>query len=130
MIVVDASVLAVALLDSHADGARARARLHGEDMAAPALIDFEVASVWRGLARAGTLSDARAEDALEDLRSLPLQRADHLPLLARCWELRHNLSAYDASYVALAELLGTVLVTGDRRLSNATGPRCPIEILS
>lgn len=129
MLVVDASVLAVALLDDARDGDAARARLHGEQLVAPALIDLEVVSVWRGLARGGRLDARRARLALEDLRALPLQRVDHTRLVDRCWELRDNLTVYDAAYVALAEALGATLLTGDARLSKATGPRCAIEVL-
>lgn len=129
MLVIDASVLAVALLDDHQDGDAARARLRGEQLAAPALIDLEVTSVWRGLARAGHLDPRRAGFALDDLRDLPIHRVEHTPLLARCWELRDNLTIYDAAYVALAEALQTTLLTGDRRLARATGPRCTFEVI-
>lgn len=129
MLVVDASVLAVALLDDARDGDAARTRLHGEQLVAPALIDLEVVSVWRGLARGGRLDARRAGLALEDLRALPVQRVDHTRLVERCWELRDNLTVYDAAYVALAEALGATLLTGDARLSKATGPRCAIEVL-
>lgn len=129
MLVVDASVLAVALLDDAADGDAARARLRGERLVAPALIDLEVVSVWRGLARGGHLDAKRARLALADLRALPLQRVDHTRLVERCWELRENLTVYDAAYVAVAEALGVPLLTGDARLSKATGPRCVIEVL-
>jgi predicted nucleic acid-binding protein len=61
--------------------------------------------------------------------AMPLQRASHRPLLARCWELRDNLSVYDASYVALAEALGASLLTGDQRLAGAAGSRCHVEVL-
>ena len=125
MIVIDASVLATALGDDGEDGANARERIRGEDLAAPEIIDLEVASVWRR-----TLSDERrAALALADLTELPLRRAPHLPLLPRCWELRHNLTPYDASYVALAEVLEAVLLTADRRLARARGIRCPIDAL-
>ena len=125
MIVIDASVLATALGDDGEDGARARARIRGEDLAAPELIDLEVVSVWRR-----TLTDARRVAlALADLDEIPLRRARHLPLLARCWELRENLTPYDASYVALAEALDATLLTADRRLGRAPGPRCEIEAL-
>lgn len=85
MLVIDASVLAVALLDDGPDGDAARNRLHGEQLTAPALIDLEVVSVWRGLAH---LDPRRVGFALDDLRDLPIQRVAHAPLLARCWELR------------------------------------------
>lgn len=130
MIVIDASVLAVALLDDGQDGDTVRNRLLGEELAAPSLIDLEVASVWRGLARAGRLDPRRVGLALDDLRDLPIQRADHTPLLTRCWELRDNLTIFDAAYVALAEALQVPLLTGDRRLARSTGPRCTIEVMT
>jgi predicted nucleic acid-binding protein len=129
VIVVDASVLAPALADDGADGDRARSRLLGEALAAPELIDLETVSVLRGRVRSGQLDARRAALALTDLAELPLQRAAHRPLLARCWELRDNLTTYDASYVALAELLELPLITADAGLANAPGPRCAIELL-
>ena len=130
MLVVDASVLAVALLDDGRDGDAVRDRLRGEQLAAPALIDLEVASVWRGLARGGHLDPRRVRLALDDLQELPLQRVEHTSLLVRCWELRDNLTIYDAAYVALAEALQAPLLTGDRRLARSTGPRCTIEVVT
>jgi predicted nucleic acid-binding protein len=125
--VVDASVLAVALADDGPDGDAVRRRLRGERLAAPELIDLEVASVLRRHVRRGELDDRRAAQALSDLVDLPLRRAPHRPLLARCWELRRNLTVYDAAYVALAEALDTTLLTADVRLARSTGPRCEIE---
>jgi predicted nucleic acid-binding protein len=130
VIVVDASVLAAALADDSADGDAARGRLHGQDIAAPELIDLEVVSVLRRQLSRGKLAPRRALLALEDLLHLPLQRAPHRALLTRCWELRDNLSVYDAAYVALAEALGTPLVTADTRLAKAPGVRCTIELLA
>ena len=129
MIVVDASVLAVALADDGQDGDHARARLRGEQLTAPDLVDLEVASVWRRQIRDGAMDARRAALALADLAALPLRRAAHKALLARCWELRDNLTIYDASYVALAEALEVTLLTGDGRLARSAGPRCPIEVL-
>lgn len=129
MIVVDASVLAVALADDGLDGDHARARLRGEHLTAPELLDLEVASVLRRQLREGAIDARRAALALADLTALPVQRAPHRPLLTRCWELRDNLTIYDAAYVALAEALRASLLTGDRRLARATGPRCHIEVL-
>lgn len=129
MLVIDASVLGVALLDDGQDGDTVRDRLRGEQLAAPALIDLEVASVWRGLARGGHLDPRRVRLALDDLQELPLQRVEHTSLLWRCWELRDNLTIYDAAYVALAEALQAPLLTGDRRLARSTGPRCTIEVM-
>jgi len=123
VLVIDASVLAVALLDDGPDGDLVRHRLRGERLAAPALIDLEVVSVWRGLARGGHLDARRVGQALDDLQDLPIQRVEHTPFLIRCWE-------YDAAYVALAEALQAPLLTGDRRLARATGPRCAIEVMN
>lgn len=130
MLVVDASVIATALGDDARDGDRARARIRGEGLAAPELMDLEVASVLRRQLRAGAIDLRRAELALADLAALRVQRVPHEPLLRRCWELRDNLTIYDAAYVALAEALDADLLTADRRLARATGPRCQIEVLS
>lgn len=130
MLVVDASVLAVALADDGVDGDTARARLRGEDLAAPELLDLEVASVLRRQTMGGVIDARRADLALADLNAIPLQRAPHQPLLARAWELRENLTIYDAAYVSLAEALQVRLLTGDKRLARAPGPRCHIEVLN
>lgn len=129
VIVVDASVLATALGDDNTDGDVARTRLMEETLAAPELIDLEVSSVLRRLVRVGSLPPRRAELALSDLMALPLRRVPHRALLPRCWDLRDNLTIYDAAYVALAEALDVTLVTSDVRLSRAPGPRCPVEVL-
>jgi predicted nucleic acid-binding protein len=129
VLVVDASVIATALADDADDGDRARARIRGEGLAAPELMDLEVASVLRRQLRAGAIDLRRAEFALNDLAELPVRRVSHEPLLLRCWQLRDNLTVYDAAYVALAEALDADLLTGDRRLASATGPRCRIEVL-
>lgn len=130
MLVVDASVLVPALADDGPDGDAARARLRDQRLAAPELIDLETASVIRRGLLFGGLDDRRAALALADLADLPLRRAPHRPLLARCWELRENLTPYDAAYVALAEALGAPLVTADAWLAGAPGPRCPVELLT
>jgi len=96
---------------------------------APQAPDLETTSVIRRQLRTGHLDARRAGLALGDLVGISLRRAPHRPLLARCWELRHNLTVYDAAYVALAELLDVVLVTADARLAHATGSCCPIELL-
>lgn len=129
MIVVDASVLTVALVDDGVDGDRARSRLRGERLAAPELVDLEVLSVLRGLVRSGQVLPRRASLAIDDLRAMPIERVPHRRLLERCWELRDNITPYDAAYVALAEALEVPLVTGDARLARSTGPRCRIEVL-
>ncbi len=129
MIAVDASVIVTALGDDGPDGDRARARLRGERLAAPHLIDLEVISAWHRLAAAGELDSRRVHLALSDLRALRVDRVRHGALLDRCWELRDNLTIYDAAYVALAEVLEVTLLTADSKLSNAPGVRCTIEIL-
>lgn len=129
MIVVDASILATALADDGQDGQRARARLAGERLSAPHLADVEVLSAWRRLAAAGHLSEHRAALARADLRALPMERVPHAPLLDRCWELRANMTVYDAAYVALAELMDAPLLTADAKLSTTPGPACVIEVL-
>ena len=95
----------------------------------PELADLEVESVLRRQLRAGAIDARRARLALDDLAALPARRAPHRPLLVRCWELRDNLTPYDAAYVALAEALHATLLTGDRRLAQAPGTHCEIEIM-
>lgn len=129
MIVVDASVLAPALADDGADGDRVRARLRGEQLVAPELVDLEVLSTLRRAARAGRLDERRSGQALEDLAALPLRRVSHFSLLPRVWELRDNLTAYDASYVVLAEALDALLLTADGGIGKASGVRCQVEVL-
>jgi predicted nucleic acid-binding protein len=129
VIVADASVLVVALADDGPDGDQARARLRGERLTVPELADLEVASVLRRQIRAGAIDARRARLALADLAVLPARRAPHRPLFPRCWELRDNLTIYDATYVALAEAIDALLLTGDQKLARANGPQCPIEIL-
>ena len=129
MIVVDASVLTVALVDDGVDGDRARSRLRGERLAAPELVDLEVLSVLRGLVRSGQVLPRRASLAIDDLQAMPIERAPHHRLLEGCWELRDNITSYDAAYVALAEALEVPLVRGDARLARSTGPHCRIEVL-
>jgi predicted nucleic acid-binding protein len=130
VVAVDASVIAPALTNEEELGDRLRERLERERLVAPALIDLEVASAWRGQVRAGRLSAGRAEVAFSDLAALRLERTRHGPLMGRIWELRDNLSAYDASYVALAEALDTILLTGDERLARAPGIQCEVELLT
>jgi len=130
VIVVDASVVVTALGDDGPDGDHARERLRGERLAAPHLLDLEVCSAWRQLHAAGHLDQRRVELALADLTALGITRVPHIPLLSRCWELRANLTIYDAAYVALAEALDAVLLTADQRLSGAPGPRCRMELLT
>jgi predicted nucleic acid-binding protein len=131
LIVVDASVLANALGDDGPDGRRARSEMRGAgDLAAPDLVDVETVAVIRRRWLAGTISDRRFSAAVDDLAALDLDRYPTRPLMRRAYELRANVTAYDAAYVALAELLGCELLTGDRRLAQAPGPRCAIRLLA
>lgn len=104
--------------------------LRGARLAAPEVLDLEVVSVLRRLVGAGRMTATRAGLALRDLRDLPIERASHLMLVERCWELRANLTPYDAAYVALAEACDAPLLTADARLAAAPGPRCRIEVIT
>ena len=130
MLVVDASVLVTALVDDDADGDAGRARLRGEELAAPELIDLEVVSALRCAVSTSAMPSRRAFLAIVDLIGMPLVRAPHHRLLTRCWELRENLTPYDAAYVALAEALGAPLLTADARMASAPGIRCAVEIVA
>ena len=130
MVVVDASVLVTALGDDGADRDQPRGRLRGERLAVPELVDPEVASVLRRLLLAGLLPLRRAELAMSDLAALALRRVPYRPPLPRLWQLRQNLTVYDAVYVALAELLGTTLLTADSRLAGAPGLGCEVELVA
>lgn len=130
MIVVDASVLANVVGDDAGAGSAARGKLrHGDDLAAPDLVDVETVAVLRKRWFAGAISDERFAEAVEDLERLDLERVPVLRLMRRAYELRANISAYDACYVALAELLDCELLTADERLARAPGPRCSIRVL-
>lgn len=126
MIVVDASVVVSALVSSDAAGHWAEGILFGCELAAPHLMLIEAANMLRRAQLAGAISLPEAELAHEDLIELSVEFVPHAPLAARASELRENLSIYDASYVALAEELAVPLATLDRRLTRASGPRCPI----
>lgn len=129
MIVLDASAAVDWLLQTPT-GLRTEKRIfsQSESLHTPHLLDLEVAQVLRRLIRDGTVSVRRAEEALQDLLDLRIARYPHVVLLSRIWQLRHNFSAYDAAYVALAEGLGATLVTHDRRLASASGHHAVIEL--
>ncbi|HEY5199754.1 MAG TPA: type II toxin-antitoxin system VapC family toxin [Acidothermaceae bacterium] len=129
MIVVDASVLANVVGDDGADGDRARAAVAGQDVSVPDLADVEVVSVLRRRWLAKTMTARRFAAAIDDLAMLPADRYPASPFMPRAYELRANVSAYDATYVALAEHLDCSLVTADARLASAPGPRCAITVL-
>ncbi len=128
MIVV-ASAAAVDALTAVNGTDELRAHLAREELHAPHLIDFEVVSALRGLTLGGYLSASRAEDLLTDFNDLPLQRWPSADALRRrAFQLRNNLSAYDAAYVALAEAIGCPLVTRDGRLARSSGHNAQIEV--
>lgn len=130
MIVVDASaVLEVLMQTPRAATVAARLFSPGESLHAPYLLDVEVAQVLRRYAQTAVLTDQRAREALDDLLDFPIERYPHTTLLPRVWDLRHNLTAYDALYVALAETLQAPLVTRDGRLASAPGSTARIDLI-
>lgn len=130
MIVLDASVVLELLLATPAAAPLLdRVFSPAESLHAPELLDLEVAQVLRRYCAAGDLEPERAEQALADLADLAVTRYPHLPFLPRIWQLRHNVTAYDAAYVALAEALQAPLLTRDARLARATGHPATIEPL-
>lgn len=122
-LVIDASTLVAALVDSGPDGRWAE-KLLTSDLAAPHLLPVEVANVLRRAANAGEITDDIASLAHADLLDLRVTLVAYETVAVRAWELRHNLTAYDAWYVAVAELLNAPLATLDQRLVNASGPTC------
>ncbi|HKU87967.1 MAG TPA: type II toxin-antitoxin system VapC family toxin [Casimicrobiaceae bacterium] len=129
MIVVDASALIEVLLNTSA-APRIADRLfdRGETLHAPHLLDVEVAQVLRRYARTGEISAPRADAALEDFTAFPIARYPHQPFLPRIWQLRNNATAYEAAYLALAEVLDAPLLTRDSRLARSIGHRARIEL--
>lgn len=128
MIVVDASVMLEVLLRTPAAAAAREALESGGALHCPHLLDVEVAQVLRRYVRSGELDAARAAAALGDLADFPLVRHPHALLLDRIWELRDNVTAYDAAYLALAEALDAPLVTRDARLAAAPGVRAAVRV--
>ncbi len=130
MIVVDASALIEVLLRTSASPAVER-RLFAsrQTLHAPHLLDVEVAQVIRRYVASGDIEAERGRTALTDLVQFPIRRYPHDVLLPRIWELRNNISAYDAAYVALAEALDAPLLTRDRRLAAAASPLSVVELV-
>jgi predicted nucleic acid-binding protein len=128
VIVIDASAALDWLLKTPV-GLRIEERIYAEPTVhAPHLLDTEVAQVLRRFVREGSVSAPRAEIAIATLMDAGIERYSHWQLLPRIWQLRHNLTAYDAAYVALAELLDATLVTRDRKLSGASGHNVRIDL--
>lgn len=128
-LVVDASALVEFLLGTRRGWTiRPTLTSRAVDLHVPSLCDVEVASALRGLVRRNRLEPARAQAALQDYRDLPVARHPHLALLDRVFELRDNLSSYDAVYVALAEALDAALGSGDRRLLEAVRTHTAVQV--
>lgn len=123
VVVVDASVVVAALVDTSSRGSWAEAML-GRALAAPHLLDVEVTSSLRRAVATGVLPPSAAADALDRLDELSVDRFPFGPFSARIWSLRDSVSSYDAWYVAIAETLGAPLATLDRRLAGSPGPMC------
>ena len=127
-IVCDASAVLAVLLDSGRDGQWATARLADADLFAPTLLPYECSNVIRRAELSGAISADQAAQAHADLLDLAVDLWPYDVLATRAWELRANLSSYDAAYVALAEILGVRLVTLDQRILRAPGITCSVSI--
>jgi predicted nucleic acid-binding protein len=129
LIILDASAAVDWLLQTSA-GQRIEKRVYSrsETLHVPHLFDLEIAQVLRRIALQGVVSIHRIEEAIQDLLDLRINRYPHNILLPRIWQLRHNLSAYDAAYVVLAEKLGGVLLTRDARLASVSGHAASVEL--
>ena len=130
MIGLDASAAVDWLLETSA-GQHIETRIYSrkESLHGPQLLEIEVAQVLRRLVRQGTVAARRADEAIDDLMDLPMTRYPHAVLLPRVWQLRHALSAYDALYVALAEVLDAPLLTCDGRIASAPGHHAVVEVV-
>jgi predicted nucleic acid-binding protein len=123
-LVIDASVLVAALVDSGPDGEWAAAAIGDHELAAPHLMPIEAANILRRAALTGDITADSASLAHGDLIELRVELWPYAPLAERCWQLRQNVTTYDGTYVALAELLDAPLATLDLGLAAAPGPRC------
>lgn len=132
MIVLDASVVVdfVLLIGPHHDTIVRRMGEHARALAAPHLLDAEVGQVLRRFVRAGSLSAARADDAIRDYLAIGITRYPHASLLLRAFDLRDNATVYDGLYLALAEALDATLLTRDVALGTVPGHRARVEVLS
>jgi predicted nucleic acid-binding protein len=129
MIIADASAILEVLLNT-AIGAEVEKRLFapGQTIHVPYLTDLEVLQVLRRYSRTSVISAVRAREAIKDYIDLPLTRYPHGVLLARIWELRHNFTAYDGAYIALAEALESPLMTCDRAFAAIQGHRAKVMV--
>jgi predicted nucleic acid-binding protein len=130
LLVLEASAALAAFLGTGVNSTSIRVRIEapGESLHAPQLLDVEMLHALRGLVLRGDVSRARDEEVREDFASLRWSRYSHVAFLDRIWELKDNLTAYDATYVALAEALSAPLVTTDARLARAPGIRADVEV--
>jgi predicted nucleic acid-binding protein len=123
-VVVDASVVVAALVDAGPHGEWAEQVLAAGSIEAPELVHAEATNVLRRLERSKRISTAEANAAHDDLMHLAIELFSFAPFADRVWELRHNLTSYDAWYIALAEALETPLATLDEKLAGTSGPTC------
>lgn len=130
MLVVDSSAALDAIIGIGTPSGLVQRLTDDGDLHAPHLIDIEVLNALRRLSSQGELSDDRATDALADFRELAIVRYPHIGLSDRIWQLRHNLTAYDAAFVALAEALDVPLITCDHGISQAPGHSATVEVFS
>jgi len=130
VIVLDASAVVSLLVGPGPEAERIRRKVEspGESLHVPHLMDLEVLHALRRQTLLGTLSQERGAEALEDLKNIAFVRYPHASLVDRIWDLKNNLTAYDAAYVALAEALGAPLVTLDARLARAPGIRATVKV--
>ena len=124
MIAIDANAMVTMLVDDHELGSTTRDLYAAHDLAAPALLGYDVARVLRKLCQRGLVGERMADHALRDLKLVRLDTVPYGDIDRRIWELRNNVSPYDAAYVAVAELLDIPLLTFDDRLRSAPGTHC------
>ena len=129
MIVLDASIVVEVLLRSDAGAALEERLFEGDDpLHAPHMLDVEVAHALRRCTLHGDIDERHGRDSLGDLAAMSIERHGHQPLLERIWQLRHNLTAYDAAYLALAESLDAPLLTRDSALASVAGHHARVEL--